>query len=318
VSGANTTTISSIDTISDAIIGGTGITVTSGSNEVTIDGHLRYQKNENDAILGTDGNTVISGSDTITVQGFRPEFVAASGSLQDQIDAVEGSDVDSVNALIGDILIVDGVNSTATTNVGDNSIQIDTFDDDDVDSITASGVTVTGSVLFETLGGLSVSANASTDTVTISGGSEVGELIGSLFQIEFTNGGNTSNTWLAVSDSNLSGNRTPWVACFPCRLAGLSFSNRNSGTSLDLEFHVARVGDGNTSTIEIVYEVRNARTSFKTDIPLDGLVLEPGDKVSVYAQDAGSAGRDVWFGAYVEIISRTTSEGSEDWTGDIT
>jgi hypothetical protein len=48
------------------------------------------------------------------------------------------------------------------------------------------------------------------------------------------------------------------------------------------------------------------------------LVLEPGDKVSVYAQDAGSAGRDVWFGAYVEIISRTTSEGSEDWTGDIT
>ena len=317
VSGVDTITISSVDTISDAVIGGVGITVTSGSNEITVDGHLRYQKNENDALLGTDGNTVISGSDTITIQGFRPEFVAASGSLQDQIDAVEGSDVDSVNALIGDVLIVDGVNSTATTNVGANSIQIDTFDDDDVDSITASGVTVTGSVQFETLGGLSVTANASTDTVTISGGSEVGELIGSLFQIEFTNGGNTSNTWLAVSDSNLSGNSTPWTACFPCRLAGLAFSNRNDGVNIDLEFHVARFGDGNTSAVEIIYEVRDARTSFKTDIPLDGLVLDPGDKISVFASNAGSSARDVWFGAYVEIISRTTAEGVENWTGDI-
>jgi hypothetical protein len=87
---------------------------------------------------------------------------------------------------------------------------------------------------------------------------------------------------------------------------------------LDLEFHVARVGDGNTATNEITYEVRAARTSFKTDIPLDGLVLDPGDKVSVYAANAGGQGRDVWFGAYMEIISRTTSEGLEDWSGSIT
>lgn len=320
-SGSNETTIDGhlryTKDENDAIIGGVGITVTSGSNTITVDGHLRYQKNENDAVLGTDGNTVISGSDTITVQGFRPEFVAASGSLQEQIDAVEGSDVDSVNALLGDVLIVDGVNSTATTNVGANSIQIDTFDDDDVDSITASGVTVTGSVQFATLGGLSVSADASTDTVTISGGSEVGELIGSLFQIEFTNGGNTSNTWLAVSDSNLSGNRTPWVACFPCRLAGLSFSNRNDGTTLDLEVHVARVGDGNTNNLEFTYQIISARTAFKTNLALDTLELNPGDKVSVYAQNTGSQGRDVWFGIFWEITNRTTDEGSENWTGDI-
>jgi hypothetical protein len=391
VSGVNTTTISSIDTISDAIIGGTGITVTSGSNETTIDGHLRYQKNENDAILGTDGNTVISGANTITVEGFRPEFVAASGSLQgqiddntsdisdndtdiaalfaktqvdeintvtgtvtvdgadgntvltqgqtitvsgfrgefvsasgslqDQIDAVEGSDVDSVNTLIGDITIVDGYGSNIVTDGGSNSIIVNTFDDDDVDSLTASGVTVTGSVQFKTLGGTTLTTDVSdTDNpiITISGGSEVGELTGSLFQIDFTNGGNTANTWLAVSDSNLGGNTTPWNAAFPCRLAGLSFSNRNDGTDLDMEFHVAREGDGNTSSIEFIWEIRDCRTAYKTDLPLGTIVLMPGDKVSVYANGAGNSGRDVWFGCFWEITSRPSAEGCEDWSGDIT
>lgn len=317
VSGAETITISSVDTdtVSDAIIGGIGITVTSGSNETTIEGHLRYQKNENDAILGTDGNTVISGAQTITIQGFRPEFVSASGSLQSQIDAVEGSDVDSVNSLIGDITIAPGYNTTVET--AGQTITVGTFDDDDVDSITASGVTVTGSVQFETLGGISVTADAGTDTVTISGGAEVGALTGSLFQVDFTNGGNTSNTWLAVSDSNLGGNTTPWTAAFPCRLAGVAFSNRNDDVNLDMEFHIAREGDGNSSTTEFVYEIRACRTGYKTDMPLTTLLLQPGDKVSVYAQNAGDSGRDVWFGSYWEITSRPAGEGCEDWTGNI-
>ncbi len=296
ISGANETIVSgtphtvNTDTISDAIVGGVGIVVTSGSNETTIDGHLRYTKDENDAIIGGENVTVVSGVDTITISSVDTDTVS------DALVAGHG------------ITITSGTDTTL----------VSSFDDTDVDSITASGVTVTGSVQFATLGGLSVSADAGTDTVTISGGSEVGELIGSLFQIEFTNGGNTSNTWLAVSDSNLSGNRTPWVACFPCRLAGLSFSNRNDGTELDLEIHVARVGDGNTSTIEFTYQVINARTSFKTNIALNALELSPGDKVSVYAQNTGSQGRDVWFGVFWEITDRTTDEGSENWTGDIT
>jgi hypothetical protein len=179
-------------------------------------------------------------------------------------------------------------------------------------------VTVTGSVQFETLGGISVTADAGNDTVTISGGAEVGALTGSLFQVDFTNGGNTSNTWMAVSDSNLGGNTTPWTAAFPCRLAGVAFSNRNTGTDLDMEFHVAREGDGNSSTIEFTYEVRDCRTGYKTDMPLGTLLLQPGDKVSVYANSAGDAGRDVWFGSYWEITSRPAGEGCEDWSGNIT
>lgn len=262
---SQTITISSTDTdtISDAIVGGVGITVTSGSNETTIDGHVRYDKSENDAIIGGYGAVVTSGANTIT---------------------------------------------------------IDTFDDDDIDTITVSGVTMSGSVTFATVGGTTITPdNSDTDNpvITISGGASVGELVGSLFQIEFTNGGNTSNTWLAVSDSNLSGNQTPWTACFPCRLAGLSFSNRNTGADLDMEIHVAREGDGNSSTLEYTWSIVNGRTAFKTDIPTTELVLDPGDKVSVYAAGAGGSGRDVWLGVFWEIVSRTTSEGVENWSGSI-
>jgi hypothetical protein len=57
------------DTVSDAIIGGVGITVTSGVDTTTIDGHLRYTKDENDAIIGAGEVVVTSGTNIITISG---------------------------------------------------------------------------------------------------------------------------------------------------------------------------------------------------------------------------------------------------------
>ncbi|KKN19215.1 hypothetical protein LCGC14_0948110, partial [marine sediment metagenome] len=141
VSGANIITISSDDPdVPNALIGTDGITVTSGDPTDTISGfyaefvassgtlsseidsdiathagdssahHERYTKDENDALVGSDGITIVSGSNTIDVGGFRTEFVNASGSLQTQIDAVESSDVDSINSVIGDITITGSSN----------------------------------------------------------------------------------------------------------------------------------------------------------------------------------------------------------------
>jgi len=115
-------------TISDAIIGGVGITVTSGTSIITIDGHLRYTSAENpaiiggtnvtvvsgvdtitisstadsgtisDALIGVDGITVISGANITTISGFRTEFVNASGTLSIEIDtdiAIHAADPDA-------------------------------------------------------------------------------------------------------------------------------------------------------------------------------------------------------------------------------
>ena len=82
VSGTEHATDTDTDTVSDAIIGGTGITVTSGTSITTIDGH-----EAEDAITGSDGITIVSGTSTVDVAGFRTEFVNASGTLSAEIDS---------------------------------------------------------------------------------------------------------------------------------------------------------------------------------------------------------------------------------------
>jgi len=117
---------------------------------------------------GSDGNTVLPAvGQTITIQGFRPEFVAASGSLQDQIDNASAG-VLSLNSLDGVLDIAAGNNITVTDN-GSDTITINSFTDDDVDSITVSGTTVTGSVTLESIG--SVGLSVSGQTITVSGSS---------------------------------------------------------------------------------------------------------------------------------------------------
>lgn len=113
VSGSNTVTVSGfrgefvsasgslqsqLDNLDDQFATDSELSVLSGTLSQEIDDdilvhtsnssahHTRYSKEENDALLGTDGNTVISGANTITLQSFRPEFVAASGSLSSDIN----------------------------------------------------------------------------------------------------------------------------------------------------------------------------------------------------------------------------------------
>jgi len=58
---------------------------------ITVSGHLQSQIDSIDvnepeiAIVGSDGIVVVSGSDSVDIQGFRSEFIAASGSLQNDI-----------------------------------------------------------------------------------------------------------------------------------------------------------------------------------------------------------------------------------------
>lgn len=160
--GTETITISgtdhTADTISDALIGGTGITVTSGSNITTIDGHIRYTKDENDAIVGSDGITIVSGTNEIDVQGFRTEFVSASGSLQSQLDSIEGSDVDSINSLIGDVTVL-GKGEVNVTIEGQNVVVSGTEHATDTDTDTVSNA-------LEGADGITVTSGTSVDTIT--------------------------------------------------------------------------------------------------------------------------------------------------------
>ncbi len=87
-------------------------------------------------LTGADGVTVgDDGNSVVTVAGFRTEFVAASGSLQAQIDAVEGSDVDSLNSLAGTLILAGADGLT----VGDDGSSIVTVTGFRTEFVSASG-----------------------------------------------------------------------------------------------------------------------------------------------------------------------------------
>ncbi len=80
------------------IIGKGEVGVTVEGQNVVVSGTDHAAANNtdtiSDAMIGTDGITVISGVPTeseTTISGFRTEFVAASGSLQSEIDAIDSS-----------------------------------------------------------------------------------------------------------------------------------------------------------------------------------------------------------------------------------
>lgn len=269
----------------------------TATNEITISGtpHTENTDTISDAIIGVGTVVVTSGVDTTTISG-TPHTV--------NTDTIS-------NALIA------GHGITITS--GTSTTVIDSFDDNDVDSLTASGTTVTGSIQLASLGGIAITADAGTDTVTISGGPVVGDVLGNFFQVEFTSIGVTNNSWLSVSSRDLASNITPWPALFPCRIAGLVFSNERSGADADLELHVAREGDGATNVIEFTWEVRNARVTYKSDFSITDIVLAPGDKLGIFSSNAGSTRpKNMFLGVYVEVTAVESNEAVEDFSGNLT
>ncbi len=128
------------------------------------------------ALVGADGITVTSGVSVDTLTGFRTEFVNASGTLQSSIDAVEGSDVDSVNALIGDIVVV-GKGEVGVTVEGQNIVVSGTDHATDTDTDTISNA------LVGTDGVTVISGVPTSSETTISG-----------FRTEFVNASGTLST----------------------------------------------------------------------------------------------------------------------------
>ena len=116
-SGSNITTIDwtgiDNDTVSHALIGGTDITVTSGSNTITVDWTGTDNDTVSDALTGSDGITITSGSNTTDIAGFRDEFLSASGTFLKNI-------VEDLTPQLGGDLDVNGKSITSAGNVDIN------------------------------------------------------------------------------------------------------------------------------------------------------------------------------------------------------
>ena len=138
------------------------VTVTDdGSGNVTISGTAGAGGDGggtvSNALEGADGITVTSGSSIDTLTGFRTEFVNASGSLQSQIDVVEAGDVDDVNSVTGSVVIA-GAGEVVVTTAGQTITVSGTDHTAGGGSqanalIGADGITVTSGVSEDTITG---------------------------------------------------------------------------------------------------------------------------------------------------------------------
>jgi hypothetical protein len=197
-------------------------------------------------------------------------------------------------------------------------------DQDDVDSLTASGVTFTGTVFLNSVGGGSLIPNSGTNTITISGGASFEDLftsVGKIYKHSFGNNGIISDKWAQVGHGNPS-NQTPHQIAFPSQVVGLSYSNARSITNVDIEIWKAETGDGISSSLMFTWEIRDSRVARKSDLESENITFGPGDKLAMFLlKPPGTPGsqnpQDPVIDVYMQIDEALDEEGSESYTGNI-
>lgn len=112
-------------------------------------------------LAGTDGNIVITDvpTRTITVSGFRTEFVAASGSLQSQIDFIDVDEVEPAIVGMDGITVTSGSSTTTLTGFYPEFVAASGSLQEQFDPIVASSGSFSDSL---TVSGLPVQPSVST------------------------------------------------------------------------------------------------------------------------------------------------------------
>ena len=181
-----------------------------------------------------------------------------------------------------------------------------------------------GTIEFSNDGVNALSASDSTDLANDLGTASVAtvntvaqELPKIDFSLHFTENSTTKNEWLEHI-RNRTSNQTPAVIPFSCKLVSLTFTNSDNDGDTDLEIYRIDEGQGNGSnnTPVFTWQLRNARTAQKSNFSSD-ILFSPGDKVAVYARDAGTDPDNVIFTLHFQITDFTTSETTEKWSSNI-
>ncbi len=275
ISGTDHATDTNTDTVSDAILGGVGITVTSGVNTTTIEAHLAE-----DALTGSDGITIVSGTSTIDVAGFRTEFTNASGTLSAEID----SDITTHTANSSahhvrytreenDALISsDGITIVS----GSNTIDVQGFR---TEFVNASGVLQTeidtkiGSVVEDTTPQLGGDLDAQNFNITAGGTFEAITVTGTTF----------SGILADLQNGRFTGSLT--VSGIPVDISG---GGGGGGSSSALGFSGAATAVVKATTVYLGFGTGNQSTTEANQefyIPMDGTVQNLRTFVSVNDSD---------------------------------
>ena len=197
-------------------------------------------------------------------------------------------------------------------------------DEDDVDSITTSGVTFTGSVNLESLGGGQLLTDISTNTITISGGASEEDIFtsaGKIYKHSFGNNGIIADRWAHVGHGN-SSDETPHQIVFPSQVVGLAYSNQRETTNVDIEIWKAVAASGVSSELMFTWSIVDARVARKSNLEVEEILFSPGDKLAMFlSKPTGTPGvenpQDPVIDVFMQIDEELDEEGSESFSGNI-
>lgn len=142
---------------------------------------------------------------------------------------------------------------------------------------------------------------------------QISDVIGgqNIFQTSFVYQGDIENKWIGA-DSAISSDESPYIIPWGCTIVGVGYSNAKDNTSSDIQIYKALYDSGTTKTLLYQWDVRNVRTSSKTDVPA-GLTFVAGDKMGIFFSKNGSIKpKDVQLTIYFQIdVDSTISETTE-------
>lgn len=130
-------------------------------------------------------------------------------------------------------------------------------------------------------GDVSVTSENNGTKVTVKIGDLGGDFSGKLLDFEFSSNGNTFNKWLNVGHPSTPSNQVPFVAEWSGDAIGMSFSNANDLSNVDIEYHI-------NGTLGYVWQIRDKRTAYNTSSVTPFFSVNQGDRVSIFARRVGS------------------------------
>jgi hypothetical protein len=141
-------------------------------------------------------------------------------------------------------------------------------------------------------------------------------IVGSVFNVQFAyEASNVKNKWLSYSGGNsFTSNSVPCVLPFDCDLIGIMFSNRGGGVDTDVKLYKADAGSANADANVLTWQVRNARTAYKTNFA-SPISFNAGDKVAIYFSDQGGDPDYPIVTLVLKVSTTTTGEQSENFSG---
>lgn len=280
-----------VQIVGEGIIGvdTSGLTITVSGPEIT-------------DIEGADVDSINTLTGTVTIEG-QNNATAITSVPQNTIFVdvpFDDDDVDDINTITGSVTLAAGNNTSVQTDLPSKTITINSFTDDDIDSITVSGTTITGSVEF--VGTNSVSLSVSGDQIAISG-SGVSSMGFEDDGIVYINDPTRSNKRLSLHRQHFPFNRNGTADNTYLRLGDML--NNESGWVMPRDATITAwtvfYADGGAGTKGFEIRVNDVAVALASATVVQGwptvqknlnIDIDEGDRLQVFVVAAGATASD--------------------------